>query len=319
MTDLVTFGETMLRLSPPRGERLETADTYDVQPGGAESNVAAGASLLGADAVWLSRLPDSPLGQRVVRDLRGHGVRTGVAWADPTESRIGTYFLEHGGTPRETNVIYDRADAAVTTVTPDELPTGAVRNAEVFYTSGITPALSSTLHDTVRELLSLARDAGTTTAFDLNYRSKLWDPETAAAAYQDLLPLVDVLFAPLRDVRTVLGREGTPVEVAHGLATDHDLETVVITRGESGALALHADEIHEQPAVEAETVDAIGTGDAFVAGFLTRHIRGDPVDEALAYAAATASLKRTVSGDVAVVRPEEVERVLDSDESDISR
>jgi 2-dehydro-3-deoxygluconokinase len=319
MTDLVTFGETMLRLSPPRGERLETADTYDVQPGGAESNVAAGASLLGADAVWLSRLPDSPLGQRVVRDLRGHGVRTGVAWADPTESRIGTYFLEHGGTPRETNVIYDRADAAVTTVTPDELPTGAVRNAEVFYTSGITPALSSTLHDTVRELLSLARDAGTTTAFDLNYRSKLWDPETAAAAYQDLLPLVDVLFAPLRDVRTVLGREGTPVEVAHGLATDHDLETVVITRGESGALALHADEIHEQPAVEAETVDAIGTGDAFVAGFLTRHIRGDPVDEALAYAAATASLKRTVSGDVAVVRPEEVERVLESDESDISR
>jgi 2-dehydro-3-deoxygluconokinase len=319
MTDLVTFGETMLRLSPLRGERLETADTYDVQPGGAESNVAAGASLLGADAVWLSRLPDSPLGQRVVRDLRGHGVRTGVAWADPTESRIGTYFLEHGGTPRETNVIYDRADAAVTTVTPDELPTGAVRNAEVFYTSGITPALSSTLHDTVRELLSLARDAGTTTAFDLNYRSKLWDPETAAAAYQDLLPLVDVLFAPLRDVRTVLGREGTPVEVAHGLATDHDLETVVITRGESGALALHADEIHEQPAVEAETVDAIGTGDAFVAGFLTRHIRGDPVDEALAYAAATASLKRTVSGDVAVVRPEEVERVLESDESDISR
>jgi 2-dehydro-3-deoxygluconokinase len=319
MTDLVTFGETMLRLSPPRGERLETADTYDVQPGGAESNVAAGASLLGADAVWLSKLPDSPLGQRVVRDLRGHGVRTGVAWADPTDARIGTYFLEHGDTPRGTNVIYDRADAAVTTATPDELPTGAVRNAEVFFTSGITPALSSTLHDTVGELLSLAGEAGTTTAFDLNYRSKLWDPETAAAAYRDLLPLVDVLFAPLRDVRTVLGREGTPVEVAHGLATDHDLETVVITRGASGALALHADEIHEQPAVEAETVDAIGTGDAFVAGFLTRQLRGDPVDEALAYAAATASLKRTVSGDVAVVRPEEVERVLDSDESDISR
>lgn len=89
MTDLVTFGETMLRLSPPRGERLETTETLDVQAGGAESNVAVGAARLGADAVWLSKLPESPLGRRIIGELRSHGVRTGVSWADPEASRLG--------------------------------------------------------------------------------------------------------------------------------------------------------------------------------------------------------------------------------------
>ena len=319
MTDLVTFGETMLRLTPPAGDRLETTDTYDVQPGGAESNVAAGASLLGVDSVWLSKLPDSPLGQRVVRELRGHGVRTGVSWADPEDHRLGVYYLEHGGTPRGTNVIYDRADSAVTTVTPDELPVAAIKGAETFYTSGITPALSPTTLATTRALLEAAREADTRTAFDLNYRSKLWDTDTAAETYRDLFPLVDTLVAPVRDARNVLDREGTPVEIAHGLATDHGFDTVVLTRGENGATALHDDEIYEQPAFETETFDAIGTGDAFVAGFLARRIHGDDVDDALEYAAATASLKRTVGGDVAVIRPTEVEAVVAESGDEISR
>jgi 2-dehydro-3-deoxygluconokinase len=319
MTDLVTFGETMLRLTPPAGDRLETTDSYDVQPGGAESNVACGASLLGVDSVWLSKLPKSPLGQRVVRELRGHGVRTGVSWADPDDHRLGVYYLEHGGSPRGTNVIYDRADSAVTTVTPDELPVAAITGAETFYTSGITPALSSTTLATTRALLETAREADTRTAFDLNYRSKLWDADTAAETYRDLFPLVDTLVAPVRDARGVLGREGTPVEIAHGLATDHDFDTVVLTRGDNGATALHADEIYEQPAFETETFDAIGTGDAFVAGFLARRIRGDSVDDALEYAAAAASLKRTVGGDVAVIRPAEVEAVVADSGEEISR
>jgi 2-dehydro-3-deoxygluconokinase len=319
MTDLVTFGETMLRLTPPAGDRLETTDSYDVQPGGAESNVACGASLLGVDSVWLSKLPDSPLGQRVVRELRGHGVRTGVSWADADEHRLGTYYLEHGGTPRGTNVIYDRADSAVTTVTPDELPVAAIQGAETFYTSGITPALSPTTLATTRTLLESAREADTRTAFDLNYRSKLWDPATAAGTFRDLFPLVDTLVAPVRDARTVLDREGTPIEIAHSLATDHGFDTVVLTRGDSGATALHDDEIYEQPAFETETFDAIGTGDAFVAGFLARRIRGDDVDDALEYAAATASLKRTVGGDVAVIRPAEVEAVVAESGDEISR
>ena len=313
MTDLVTFGETMLRLSPPPGERLERTRELDVQAGGAESNVAVGAARLGVDAVWCSKLPDSPIGRRITSELRSHGVRIGVSWTDADASRVGTYYLEHGGEPRGTNVIYDRADAAITTVEPAELPTAELESADYFHTTGITPALSATARETTRSLLRTAGDAGVTRTFDLNYRSKLWDPATARATYEELFADVDVLFVPQRDAREVLGREGDAVEIAHGLASEHDIGCVVVTRGSGGALALRDGSVHEQGVFEADTFDAIGTGDAFVAGFLATRIDGGDVPAALERGAATAALKRTVGGDIAVVTPEEVDRVLEGD------
>jgi 2-dehydro-3-deoxygluconokinase len=319
MTDIVTFGETMLRLSPPRGDRLERTGELDVQAGGAESNVAVAAARLGCDAVWVSKLPDSPLGRRVVSELRSHGVRTGIAWDDSGETRMGTYYLEHGGDPRGTNVVYDRSGAAVTTAKPAELPRGAVRNAEVFYTSGITPALSPTLAETTASLLETAQDAGTTTAFDLNYRSKLWTPEEAGAEYESLFPHVDVLVGAERDVETCLGRSGDPVEVARELAAEYDFETTIVTLSDEGSVAVHDGEVYEQGVYAADTFDAIGTGDAFVGGFLANRLDGGDVPSSLAYGAATASLKRTIDGDLAVVTPEEVAAVVEEDANAISR
>ena len=317
MTDLITFGETMLRLSPPQGTRLETTDEFDARVGGAESNVAVAGAALGLDSVWLSKLPRSPLGRRVVSELRAHGVRTGVAYDD--DARLGTYYLEHGGEPRGTNVIYDRADSAVTTVTPEELPLGVLDDATAFHTTGITPALSDAAAGTTRALLERASAAGATTSFDLNYRSKLWSHAEARETLADLFAHVDALFVAKRDAEAVLGRDGEAVEVAHGLATDFEFETVVITRGDRGALALHGGEVFEQPVYEADTLDAIGTGDAFVGGFLAKRCAGGDVDAALEWGAATASLKRTISGDLAVVTPSEVERVVAEGGGGISR
>ncbi|MFC7069212.1 bifunctional 2-dehydro-3-deoxygluconokinase/2-dehydro-3-deoxygalactonokinase [Halobaculum lipolyticum] len=319
MTDLVTFGETMLRLSPPQGTRLETTEEFDVRIGGAESNVAVAGASLGVDSAWLSKLPRSPLGRHVVRELRSHGVRTGVAWDDGDDARLGTYYLEHGGDPRGTNVIYDRADASVTTVAPEQLPLGVLDDTAAFHTTGITPALSEPARATTAALLERASAAGATTSFDLNYRSKLWSHAEAREALTDLFEHVDTLFVARRDAEAVLDRDGEVVEVAHGLATDHGLETVVITRGDHGALALHDGEVFEQPVYEADTLDAIGTGDAFVGGFLAQRTLGGDIDAALEWGAATASLKRTIAGDLAVVTPEEVERVIEEGAGGISR
>ena len=141
MTRLLTFGETMLRLSPADGDRLETSRQLDFRTAGAESNVAIAASNLGLEATWASKLPDSPLGRRVSREVRSHGVETNVTWTDA--GRQGVYFIEQAGEPRGTNVIYDRADAAIRTATPDELTAGIDLDAiDALYTSGITPALS---------------------------------------------------------------------------------------------------------------------------------------------------------------------------------
>lgn len=318
MTDIVTFGETMLRLSPPEGERLETTGRFDVMAAGAESNVAVAAANLGADAVWLSRLPDSPLGRRVVRELRSHGVRTGVSWAPGTE-RMGTYYLEFGGEPRGTQVIYDRAGAAFTDIQAGNLPTPVVENATYFHTTGITPALSPPAAKAVAALLETAENAGTKTVFDLNYRGKLWSVDQAREGCEALFPNVDVLVVAIRDARRVLDQEGDAVEIAHSLRTAYDFDTVVLTRGAHGALAVHDDEVHEQAAFRTDTVDAIGTGDAFVGGFLTNRVEGGTMQESLAWGAATAAIKRTLSGDAAVVSREEVEKVVQQETERISR
>ncbi|SFK99375.1 2-keto-3-deoxygluconate kinase [Halogranum rubrum] len=319
MTDIVTFGETMLRFSPPRGDRLERTRELDVQAGGAESNVAAAAANLGCDTVWLSKLPASPLGRRIVSELESYGVETNIAWDDRDEARVGTYYLEYGGEPRGTNVIYDRANAAITTATVDDLDTDPIDDADVFYTSGITPALSETAATTTEALLQRAQAAGTTTAFDLNYRSKLWSPDEAAEQYRDLFAHVDVLVAPVSDTRTCLGLDGDAAEMAEHLASTYDFETVVVTRGGEGALALHDGDVAEQSVFAADTYDAIGTGDAFVGGFLSKRLDGGTLREALAYGAATASLKRTIDGDVALVTPAEVDTVVADEHDTISR
>ena len=313
MVEVTTFGETMLRLSPRRGQRLETASQLEFRTAGAESNVAIAASRLGVDAVWLSKLPNSPLGRRVRNDIRQHGVTPAVAWSD--DGRQGTYYIEQGGRPRGTNVIYDRADAAITSATVEELSVQWIRESEVFFTTGITPALSETLYRTTSELLSV----DTTTAFDLNYRSKLWSPQTARSAYDELLPDVNLLFVPERDAKTILNVEGGPESIAEQLRERYDCETVVVTRGSDGALARTPDGTVWQPSFETETRDPIGTGDAFVGAFLSRRVRGKSIADALKWGAATAALKRTIDGDLAVVTRREVESVIEVGSSDIDR
>ncbi|PSP84754.1 2-keto-3-deoxygluconate kinase [Halobacteriales archaeon QS_1_68_17] len=317
MTDLATFGETMLRLSPPDDQPIEMAEQFDVHAAGAESNVAVAASRLGLDAAWLSKLPDSPPGRRVAGALRRYGVDPVVVWSD--EGRQGTYYLETGRRPRGANVVYDRADAAVTTATADELPTGRIEAADAFHTTGITPALSATLAETTADLLALAREAGTTTSLDLNYRSKLWSPAAARETLRELFPLVDLLVVADRDAETVLDRAGDPAAVARSLAADHGFETVVVTRGAEGAAAHHDGETVEQPVFPADSPYPVGTGDAFVGAFLARRLRGGSVADALEYGAAAAALKRTVPGDMAVVSREDVESVVAGGTDDISR
>src|SRR5919198_2106970 len=112
MSDVVTFGEAMIRLSPPQFRRLEQAQALDVQVGGAELNTAVAVARLGRSAAWVSRLTRNPLGRLIANHAREAGVGTEhVVWTD--EDRVGVYFLEFGAAPRASSVLYDRKDAPI--------------------------------------------------------------------------------------------------------------------------------------------------------------------------------------------------------------
>src|SRR5688500_13638874 len=109
--DVVTMGETMLRFTPPGRTRLEQAHELQLHVGGSESNTAVGLARLGLRTAWFSRLPDTALGRLISGELARYGVDVQhIVWCN--DSRVGLYFLEEGGPPRGSQVIYDRRDSA---------------------------------------------------------------------------------------------------------------------------------------------------------------------------------------------------------------
>ncbi|NHX35212.1 MULTISPECIES: PfkB family carbohydrate kinase [Halolamina] len=333
MFDLVGFGEATLRLRAERGRQLGDTDSFAAGVGGPERNALVAASGLGADAVWLSRLPDSPLGDRVVADLRRHGVRTGVSWAD-ADARLATAFVEAGPEPRGRTIVRDADDAAFEGIHAENLPLNAVGNAERFHVAGATVARSEQTAAATESLLAAAVEGDTTTAFDLRYRERDWPPAAARETCESLFPAVDVLFVSSTAAESVLGEEGDPIEIAHALRTKHDLETVVLLRTDGGALAVHGDEVHETDAVRGESIDGAGARDAFVGAFHAKRTAdaaatgadahrndgaGEPpagdgsppgVGDALAWGAAAAALARTLTGESVTVSRAAVERIV---------
>src|SRR6059058_5622983 len=177
--EVITFGEAMVRLSPPNFRRLEQAASLDLQVGGAELNTAVGVARLGHTAAWVSRLTNNPLGRLIANRAREAGVSTEhVVWTD--EDRVGVYFLEFGAAPRASSVLYDRKQSAIANIRPGMVNwQAAFAGARWFHVTGITPALSPTATETTREALQAARAAGLQVSIDLNYRAKLWTPQEA--------------------------------------------------------------------------------------------------------------------------------------------
>src|SRR5262249_54964038 len=151
--EVITFGEAMVRLSPPNFRRLEQAHSLEVSVGGAELNTAVGLARLGRTTSWVSRLTRNSLGRLIANQARAAGVHTDyIAWT--YEERVGIYFLEFGAAPRASSVLYDRKQSAIANIYPGMVDWSAVfSGANWFHVTGITPALSTLAAETTREAL----------------------------------------------------------------------------------------------------------------------------------------------------------------------
>ena len=338
MPDLITFGEAMIRLSPPNFQRLEQTTTLDVNIGGAEYNVALGAARLGTSSAWVSRLPDNPLGKRVANKAREQGVDVShVAWAK--DARLGLYFLEQGALPRPSSVLYDRNPSAIAQVKPGDIDwKKAFAGAKWFHVSGITPALSDSAAAATVEAVKAARAAGVKVSYDLNYRKKLWSSEKAKAVQEPLMPLVDLLITNEEDPKAVFGidagQDGSykTVEVGHyrsiaeKLRDTFGVKAVAITLRESpsvlknfwSACVLEGKDFHTAPRYEIEVVDRLGGGDAFSAGLLVGAM-SKGLEYGLKFGLAFSALKHTTPGDINWASRDEVEELMKGGSARVSR
>src|SRR5713226_731704 len=191
--EVITFGEAMIRLSPPNFQRLEQTSSLDLQAGGAELNTAVALARLGRSAAWVSRLTQNPLGRIIANRAQEAGIGTEhVVWTD--DDRVGIYFLEFGAAPRASSVLYDRKGSAIAQMRTGMVDWRAIfEGARWFHVTGITPALSATCAETTREALAAARTVGVQVSIDLNYRAKLWSQADARRWMTELMQFCDIL------------------------------------------------------------------------------------------------------------------------------
>jgi 2-dehydro-3-deoxygluconokinase len=306
LLEVATFGETMLRLSPPAGFSLEQAQTLELSAGGTESNVVIALARLGHRAGWVSRLPANPLGRRIARDIAAHGVDTSrIVWAP--EGKAGLIFIETGAAPRGNLVLYDRAHSAIAELKPEELPLDYLCGARLLYLTGVTPALSAGCRAAWIAAARAAKQAGRRVALDVNYRSKLWTPDAARETLEQVFPLCDLVFSSLGDAQTLFGMPRDAELAADSFRAAYRLPLAVLTLGGDGALAVGAGFTGalRHPVFPTDVVDRIGAGDAFAAGFLHGWFERD-VAWGLRCGCALAALKQTYRGDATWSGPDDL-------------
>jgi 2-dehydro-3-deoxygluconokinase len=320
---VVTFGETLLRLTTPGFERFLQTPNFNAVFGGAEANVAVAVSSFGMDATYVTVLPENnPLADAAVGELRRFGVDT--SQISRGKGRLGTYYLELGTDHRAGRVVYDREHSAMALAKPGDIRWASVFDGAIwFHTTGITPAISAAAADLSLEAMRTARQKGLTVSFDLNYRRNLWKwGKSAQEVLSEMIAAADILIANEEHLRMVLGKDGPTGPQAIGdqaLNTHSNLKAVAISlRGSPDAgrhtwaacLNNRQEFLNSRRYDITHIVDRVGSGDAFAAGLIYGWTNLDSHQAALEFAVAASCLKHSIPGDFCRATIDEVYAVL---------
>jgi 2-dehydro-3-deoxygluconokinase len=334
---VITFGEIMLRLAPPGFERFLQSPQFVATWGGGEANVAVALSVFGWPAAYVTVVPNNPIADAMVAELRRFGVDTSRIVRG--KGRMGIYFVEPGANQRPSKVVYDRDNSAIALAKPGDIDWSAVFDgAGWFHVTGITPALSQSAADLAIDAALKARQSGLTVSVDLNYRKNLWKyGKTAEQVMPEIVKNVDVVIANEEDCQKALGIK-IDVDVHSGELdreqykglTDKvrahypNVKTIAVTLRESKSashngwsaclndgkefmLSRHYEITH--------IVDRVGGGDTFAGGLIYGLQALGSAREALEFAVAASCLKHSIPGDFNRFTVDEVKTLLKGDGS----
>lgn len=340
MSKVVTFGEIMLRLTPPGHKRFSQAHTFDVVYGGGESNVAVSLANYGLSTEFVTRLPNNDIGDCALMEMRKQNV--GTNYIIRGGERLGIYFLEMGAVSRGSKVVYDRAYSSISTVEKGMINWRAVfADADWFHWTGITPAISQSAADVCLEAVKVASEMGLTISTDLNYRAKLWkygvEPE---AIMTELTSYCDIILGNEEDAEKHFGIKPEGVDITtegHKVKAEAFLSVCkqmmqkfpkakkVITTLRGSISASHntwAGVLYDGKTMFqskeyqiTDIVDRVGGGDSFMGGLIYGISTYNNDQKALDFAVAASCLKHTIYGDANLVTVDEVEKLMGGDAS----
>lgn len=333
---VVTFGEILLRLTPPNFQRFIQAESFEVTYGGAEANVAVALANYGLDAYFVTKVPANPIGQAAVNHLRRFGVKTDYVVRGG--ARLGIYFQETGAAQRPSKIVYDRAGSAIAQAKPEEFDwPNILKGAAWFHVTGITPALSESAAEATIRAVRTAKEMGVTVSTDLNYRKNLWTPEQANRVMSEVVKYVDLCIANEEDAEKVFGIKAQGSDVTAGkldeagyrdvirqLVERFGFKYVAVTLRESfsashngwSGLLYDGKEFYRSRRYDiSPIIDRVGGGDSFGSGLIYALLSEKDPQAAVDFAAAASCLKHTIHGDFNLVTVDEVELLARGDAS----
>lgn len=335
MAKVITMGEIMLRLSTPGYEKFIQSDSFDVNYGGGEANVAVSLANYGHDASFVTKVPQNPIGDSAIAALRKFNVN--CDYVSRGGDRLGIYFLETGASMRASSVIYDRAHSAIAEADPSDFDFDKIfEGADWFHFTGITPAISDKAALVTEEALKAAKKKNITVSVDLNFRKKLWTSEKAQRIMTNLMQYVDVCIGNEEDAEKVLGFKPGNTDVTSGdlelggykdifeqMVKKFNFKYVVSSLRESysasdngwSACIYDGKEFYHSKKYDIRIIDRVGGGDSFAAGLICGLLDGKSMKDSLEFAVAASALKHTIPGDFNMVTRAEVDTLVGGDAS----
>jgi len=334
MKKYITFGEIMLRLKTPDYENFFQSPLLEATFGGGEANVAVGLARFGLEVAYISVIPENPIGNACIRELKKHNVNT--SFIPRKGDRLGIYFLEAGANQRPSKVVYDRSHSAIAETEPGEIDWDRIfKEANWFHISGITPAISLSASKLSLEAVKKAREKGVTVSCDLNYRKKLWKYEKSAPEIMgELVKYVDIMIGNEEDCQKSLGIKVENIDVESGnlqvkryaeltnkiLEVYPNIKKITITLREShsanyngwSAILNNRKEVFVSKKYEIHNiVDRVGAGDTFSAGLIygLNNLKNDR--ETLEFAVAASCLMHSIPGELPLISVEEVKSLTE--------
>lgn len=303
--EVITFGETMALMMPIGTKGIEYSSNFEKSFGGAETNVAIGLARLGRRVGWFSRLGKDPLGRMILKRIQGEGVDTSRVELTP-DAPTGMMIREV--VSGKSSVYYYRKNSAASTLRPEHLDESYIAQAKYLHMTGITPALSESCKETIREAIRLAKKNGVKVVFDPNLRLKLWTIEEARATLLSFAEEADIFLPGLDELKLLYDTQDFDEIVARL----RKLPGISILKGDNENYVVEKDSLTSVPFFKVDrVVDTVGAGDGFCAGFLTGLLRGYSYEEAVRLGNLVGSMVVQMEGDwEALPTWEQVEAVL---------
>lgn len=337
---VVTFGEIMLRLKTPENLRIMQSDAFEASYGGAEANVAVSLAMFEDKSAFVSKVPNNPVGMSALSEVRHYGVNTDymVRGGD----RLGIYFFEKGSNIRSTNVVYDRAYSAFSKSQANEYDWKSILEpGDIFYFTGVTPAVSESVREALKSALQYCKENGIQVICDLNYRGKMWSTDQAQKVMRDLMNYVDICIANDEDFEATLGihafdgdlstgidqidsyKEGM-LEITRQFPNVKSVTSVLrnmhsVEEGDWMGIYYVDGKFYQSPIHSVHSLEAVGAGDAYGAGFVHGLINGYDPQKTVDFAISASVLKLMVQHDFNIVTKEDVEKVMNSKSTNVSR